>query len=180
MRRTAAQVGRSVLLIVGLNACMAALLGRPAVLNVQRTPVSSTTLSTAQGSRDASKLGQRVSPVTMAAPFFESYEDGIAGDDRPVLLYLPGIEGSALSLSKQTERLSAVFDVRWLTVPLDDRTPFEELVEIVRGKIAAETSSGGVYVAGESFGGVLALNVALGSTGRPPAGLKGLVLINPA
>ena len=100
--------------------------------------------------------------------------------ERPVLLYLPGIEGTGYSLSRQTEELSSDFNVKWLTVPADDRTPFDSLVQFVRDAIEAESSPGGVYVVGESFGGVLALNVALGSTARPPKNLKGLVLINPA
>ena len=100
--------------------------------------------------------------------------------ERPVLLYLPGIEGTGYSLSRQTEELSSDFNVKWLTVPANDRTPFDGLVQFVRDAIEAESSAGGVYVVGESFGGVLALNVALGSTARPPKNLKGLVLINPA
>ncbi|KAL1503359.1 hypothetical protein AB1Y20_011411 [Prymnesium parvum] len=124
-------------------------------------------------------------PVSMMissnAPFVDSLDRKAADTpDRPVLLYLPGIEGSDMSLSRQRDELSRTFDVRWLTVPLEDRTPFDEVVTLVRSAIERTNSSRGVYVVGESFGGVLALSVALGSTGRAPSNLKGLVLINPA
>ena len=115
--------------------------------------------------------------VETGAPRFDSLSKDV-DPDKPVFLYLPGIEGSGFSLSRQTEALSSTFNVRWLTLPLSDRTPFDQLVAIVRDELERETSKGGVYLVGESFGGVLALHVA--ATGKPPPSLRGLVLINPA
>ena len=96
---------------------------------------------------------------------------------KPVLLYLPGIELSGYSLHRQVEELSADFDVRWLACPAADRSSFDDLADMVTDAISAEERP--TYLVGESFGGVLALTVAL-RAGKPPAGLAGLVLINPA
>lgn len=175
---------------------------------------------------------------------------GAGGAEKPVLLYLPGIELSGYSAHRQYESLSVDYDVRYLAVPSDDRSSFEDLVEVVRGAVeeaatpsrpprpaaapaadanplaattpapahngtptqlaeagpdarappagasaaplppppAAPAELRPVFLCGESFGGVLALTVALGggykqpagSYKQPPAGLAGLVLINPA
>ena len=98
-----------------------------------------------------------------------------------MLLYLPGIELTGYSVHRQVDDLSSDFDVRWLAVPSDDRTNFTSLVNLVTDAITAEhaATKRRVYLAGESFGGVLALSVALRDA-SPPAGLAGLCLINPA
>ena len=159
------------------------------------------------------------------------------GVSKPVLLYLPGIELSGYSAYRQYEALSESFDVRYLAVPVDDRSAFDELVALVRNAIQdialegtdapakeqpvqqsahvamatgtttstntsahvgndsktipAASAEGSppadsrraehrrVFLCGESFGGVLALNVALHES-KPPTGLAGLILINPA
>jgi hypothetical protein len=192
--------------------------------------------------------------------------------EKPVLIYLPGIELSGYSAHRQYESLSEDYDVRYLAVPSDDRSSFEDIVELVRKAVeeaampspaprpaAARAAAGKppaaaqkpkpaptpsnlassavpkpapasistkppslppmaapdaralpaitaaapqpvlpaaprphsprrVFLCGESFGGVLALTVALGggskqsdgSYKQPPVGLAGLVLINPA
>jgi hypothetical protein len=178
---------------------------------------------------------------------------GGGGTEKPVLLYLPGIELSGYSAHRQYDSLSVDYDVRYLAVPSGDRSSFEDLVELVRGAVeeaampsaprrpaaapaadpnppaspvpapnrtpsqlangtpnatARQSAAGAsaalpalpppaeirtrtsrpVFLCGESFGGVLALTVALGggskqtpaSYKQPLAGLAGLVLINPA
>ena len=101
-------------------------------------------------------------------------------DSKPILLYLPGIELSGYSLHRQVEPLQQDFDVRWLAVPADDRSNFTALVSLVGETIDAEQNRS-VYLVGESFGGVLALSVALRDGGdKPPPSLAGVVLINPA
>ena len=100
-----------------------------------------------------------------------------ANASKPVLFYLPGIELTGYSLHRQVSELSVDYDVRWLAVPTDDRSDFDALADIVTSAIEGEHRP--TYLAGESFGGVLALAVAL-RDGKPPSNLAGLVLINPA
>ena len=107
----------------------------------------------------------------------------LSSDDNssmPVLLYLPGIELSGAAIGAQTPDLQADFDVRALVVPADDRTDMHGLADIVAAAINGLDDAGRpTYLVGDSFGGVLALLVGL-RTPKPPPGLRGLVLINPA
>ncbi|KAL3915184.1 MAG: hypothetical protein SGPRY_007341, partial [Prymnesium sp.] len=112
--------------------------------------------------------------------FFTSLRPSTESSGLPILLFLPGIEGSDFVFSRQADELSSSFDVRWLTLPSEDRSTFPSLVKMVREEIEKESGDAGVYLVGESFGGVLALSAALDSRGSSPNGLKGLVLINPA
>ena len=99
-------------------------------------------------------------------------------EQKPVLIYLPGIEMSGYTWSKQTERLSADFELRALRVPTSDRTTLDGLADVVVETIEALPDGASAYLLGESFGGVLALRVA---TRKPaPPALKGLALVNPA
>lgn len=100
-----------------------------------------------------------------------------ADSEKPILLYLPGIDLSGYTVQPQVERLSADFEVRALSVPTADRSTFGELLDLVVGEIDAAGRP--VYIAGESFGGVLALRVATEGS-SPPKNLRGLVLVNPA
>lgn len=47
------------------------------------------------------------------------------------MLYLPGIDGTGLAASRQFPSLAVDFDLRALSIPGHDRTPFNQLVEIV-------------------------------------------------
>ena len=110
-----------------------------------------------------------------------------AAPRKPVFLFVPGIELTGYSLHRQIDELATDYEVRCLTVPRDDRSSFDELCSIVAVAVeeaAADVATAGaatrsVILAGESFGGVLALAVALRDL-KPPPGLSGLVLINPA
>jgi len=51
--------------------------------------------------------------------------------NKPVLLYLPGIELSGYTLHSQTQELGEDFSVHYLTVGQDDRTSFDGLVDVV-------------------------------------------------
>lgn len=100
--------------------------------------------------------------------------------NKSILLYLPGIELTGYSLSRQVDELRDDFEVRWLAVPQDDRTSFDSLGDLVSTAIEEAASEGRTtFVVGESFGGVLALSVALRNP-KPPRGLAGLALVNPA
>jgi len=109
------------------------------------------------------------------------YPAATADSAKPVLLYLPGIEMTGYSLHRQVPDLQVDFDVRWLANSPEDRTNFTGLADIVQRAIEDVHASGrSSYLCGESFGGVLALYVALRDSRGAPAGLSGVVLINPA
>lgn len=98
----------------------------------------------------------------------------------PLLLYLPGVDGTGLAASRQFPSLLRKFDMRVLVTPLSDRTPFKELVAIVadylRQEVPTCSPTRPVYVLGESFGGVMALALAV----EAPSLVDRLVLVNPA
>lgn len=108
---------------------------------------------------------------------------------KPVLLYLPGLDGSGLTAFVQYPMLSEEFELRCLTVPTGDRSNFFELVNLVRTELRA-LKGREVIVMGESFGGLLALGTTLETvSNRPPQEgieeeeegvIKGVVLVNPA
>ena len=50
----------------------------------------------------------------------------------PLMLYLPGIDGTGMAASRQFPTLMASFDFRAFSVPLSDRTPFAGLVDIIK------------------------------------------------
>lgn len=83
--------------------------------------------------------------------------------DAPVLLFLPGMDGLGLGLILHHERLGRLFEVRCLHVPVQDRTPFEGLVQFVEQTLEEEyllNRSKPVYMIGDSLGGALALAIA--------------------
>lgn len=96
----------------------------------------------------------------------------------PLFVYLPGMDGTGELLRSQTVGLEAGFDVRCLTIPRQDLTSWEELTHNVLDLIHAElekSSQRPVYLCGESFGGALAMKVAVGA----PQLFKRIILINP-
>ena len=70
-------------------------------------------------SRPTSPLGSPPSPPNTNAT------------KKPLLLFLPGLDGSGRSGSTQWPRLSAEFDVWRLSIPSEDRSTFEQLCEQV-------------------------------------------------
>ena len=98
----------------------------------------------------------------------------------PLMVYLPGIDGTGLAAARQFPRLLERFDLITLVTPSKDRTGFNELVEIVvdflREEVPLHPPTRPVYLLGESFGGVLALGVAE----KVPELVDRLVLVNPA
>lgn len=161
-------------------------------------------------------------------PTVAEYRDNSISE-KPILLYLPGFDGTYICPFIQFPELGTEFEVWCMTVAMDDRSTFEELKQNVldfiqeiqispKGQLSMtnRTSSAGqeqenltkkegnfftnlfkqtqennskgkkrpIYLAGESFGGVLASEVALTILKDNQQGLsvdlKGLVLINPA
>lgn len=75
-------------------------------------------------------------------------------------LYLPGIDGTGLAAYRQFPRLQEAFSLITLTVPTEDRTSFEGLVELIvdflKHKLVPDISTERpVYILGESFGAPL-------------------------
>jgi alpha-beta hydrolase superfamily lysophospholipase len=124
-------------------------------------------------------------PASAPAARFVSplYDDGfLAQRSRPhlpLLLYLPGFDGTLVAPFLQLPMLSEEYDIEGLSIGMADRSRFSELMSLVEARLLAEPSGRKLYVMGESFGGILATSVALAlhRAGRP---LAGLVLVNPA
>lgn len=162
-------------------------------------------------------------------PAVEEYENNTS-TLKPLLLYLPGFDGTFLCPFLQFPELGTVFDVRCMTVGANDRSSFCELRETVLDYLKAElryneqgedvamyipkeSCSGDhsgtlnsvgfncsslesmgsspsssvsrkrpLYLAGESFGGILASEVAISILEDTTIGidLQGLALINAA
>ncbi|MEA5621117.1 alpha/beta hydrolase [Cronbergia sp. UHCC 0137] len=97
----------------------------------------------------------------------------------PLFVYLPGMDGTGQLLRSQTAGLELGFDVRCLAIPRKDLTTWEVLTKNVLDLIHAELEKScqrAVYLCGESFGGCLAMKVAIES----PQLFKRIILINPA
>jgi pimeloyl-ACP methyl ester carboxylesterase len=124
--------------------------------------------------------------------------------NKPILLYLPGFDGTILAPFLQFPSLGEEFDVRAMKVDMEDRSTFEELKEAVINYLLKECQGGEdedgieedeearlpngellgvVYLMGESFGGILATEIALElnrQTYKDSLELGGLILVNPA
>ncbi|MBD2504946.1 alpha/beta fold hydrolase [Anabaena azotica] len=97
----------------------------------------------------------------------------------PLFVYLPGMDGTGQLLRSQTAGLERGFDVRCLAIPRQDLTGWDTLTNNVLDLIHTElekSSQRVVYLCGESFGGCLAMKVAI----KAPKLFKRLILINPA
>ena len=46
----------------------------------------------------------------------------------PMMLYIPGIDGTGLAASRQFPTLAEAFDLRALSIPAEDRSTFQQLV----------------------------------------------------
>jgi pimeloyl-ACP methyl ester carboxylesterase len=100
--------------------------------------------------------------------------------DRPMFIYLPGMDGSGQLLHLQLPYLKPTFDIRCLTLPnRDDFSSWFELasqtINLIQTELMAR-SNRTVYLCGESFGGCLALQVVL----QAPQLIDRLILVNPA
>jgi len=109
---------------------------------------------------------------------------------KPLLLYLPGFDGTLVAPFLQFPELGTEFDVRGMTVAMEDRSTLIQLRDYVLDYIYSAVDCqhdiiGGegrpIYIMGESFGGILALEVAIAILNTNiNINLQGLVLINPA
>ncbi|CAK9864341.1 unnamed protein product [Sphagnum jensenii] len=97
----------------------------------------------------------------------------------PILLFLPGMDGTGLGLLLHHESLARLFELWCLHIPVHDRTPFTGLVKLVEDTVIEETKrrpQSPIYLVGDSLGAVLALAVAA----RNPELDLVLILSNPA
>ncbi|KAL0741661.1 hypothetical protein Bca4012_083174 [Brassica carinata] len=81
----------------------------------------------------------------------------------PLLLYIPGMDGTGLGLIRQQRRLGEIFDVWCLHFPATDRTPARDIVKLIERTVRSEyyrVPNRPVYIVGESVGACLALDVA--------------------
>ncbi|MDJ0658832.1 MAG: alpha/beta hydrolase [Crocosphaera sp.] len=97
----------------------------------------------------------------------------------PLLIYFPGMDGTGKLFHRQGEKLKDFFSIRCLSIPSNDQSDWSTLVENTVTLIKKELESyphSSVYLCGESFGGCLALKVALAI----PELMEKIILINPA
>ena len=97
----------------------------------------------------------------------------------PLFVFLPGMDGTGKLLKTQLDGLGTVFDIRCLSLPTNDLTNWEGLVEqtakLIKAEIQYKTNKL-VYLCGESFGGCLALKLIT----YAPNLFDRLILVNPA
>ena len=99
--------------------------------------------------------------------------------DLPLLVFLPGMDGSELSWQQQLDDVVDKFDVRCFCIPGDDLTDWAGLVARLVELVSLEKVSRPhrlIYLCGESFGACLALK----AIGHTPQLFDRLILINPA
>ena len=98
----------------------------------------------------------------------------------PLLIYLPGMDGTGQLLRSQASSLEQSFDIRRLSIPVDDLTDWDAMVNKIADSIETELGSHiprrALYICGESFGGCLALKLAIAK----PELCDRLILVNPA
>ncbi|GMH38048.1 hypothetical protein BSKO_05932 [Bryopsis sp. KO-2023] len=113
-------------------------------------------------------------------PYVADSPADIKTSELPVMLYLPGEDGTGLTASRQFPSLVQRFDFEAMTIPAADRTDFDGLVKIVKeylkNSLHPRAEGRPVYLLGESFGGLLALVVAAECKDL----VDRVVLVNPA
>ena len=82
----------------------------------------------------------------------------------PLFVFLCAMDGTSKLLRSKISSLSTGFDIRCLSIPQNDLSTWEQLSEKTINLIKIEQKAAPkrpVYLCGESFGGCLALKVAL-------------------
>ncbi|CAN4111230.1 unnamed protein product [Withania somnifera] len=130
--------------------------------------------------KDYLELGLKIIKPDGGPPrWFTPISAGPPLKDSPLLLFLPGMDGTGMGLVLHEKALGKVFQVWCLHIPVYDRTPFDELVRFVERTVRMKHASSPnkpIYLVGDSFGGCLALAVA---SHNPKIDLV-LILANPA
>ncbi|CAA7041900.1 unnamed protein product [Microthlaspi erraticum] len=95
--------------------------------------------------------------------WFSPLECGARAPGSPLLLYIPGIDGTGLGLIRQHKRLGEMFDIWCLHFPVSDRTPAPDIVKLIERTVRSEyfrSPNRPIYIVGESIGACLAIDVA--------------------
>uniref|UniRef100_A0A1J3DIS7 Acyltransferase-like protein, chloroplastic n=1 Tax=Noccaea caerulescens TaxID=107243 RepID=A0A1J3DIS7_NOCCA len=111
--------------------------------------------------------------------WFSPLESAAQAPNSPLLLFLPGIDGTGLGLIRHHKKLGEIFDIWCLHIPVKDRTPAKDLVKLIERTIKSENNrfpNRPIYIVGDSIGACLALDVAA----RNPNIDLVLILANPA
>ena len=201
---------------------MSCMLGNAFLLssNKQATiPLLSITTTTTTTQLWNSKI-EFISPLLEAGypPTVQEYENDTL-QSKPLLLYLPGFDGTLLSPFLQFPELGTEFDIIGMEVEMSDRSTYQDLRQLVIAQIldilnhnnnnnnnddtmtreekawnnflpwmnkktSSTSSSRPIYIVGESFGGILTIEVVLELAKSYPTifqqNLKGMILVNPA
>lgn len=99
--------------------------------------------------------------------------------DLPLLIFLPGMDGTGELLIRQIPNLKEFFNLRCLKIPQDDLSNWQSLklgVINLLTTLKRTQPQTPIYLCGESFGGCLALAVAT----EAPWLWQRLILVNPA
>ncbi|XP_019089571.1 PREDICTED: acyltransferase-like protein At3g26840, chloroplastic isoform X1 [Camelina sativa] len=110
--------------------------------------------------------------------WFSPLECGARVPDSPLLLYLPGIDGTGLGLIRQHKKLGEIFDIWCLHFPVSDRTSARDIVKLIERTVRSEyfrLPNRPIYIVGESIGASFAIDVA---ASNPDIDLV-LILANP-
>jgi len=91
----------------------------------------------------------------------------------PILIMVPGLDGTALLFFRQLPRLAERFEVESFVLPDDPAATMPSLVAALHAFIDSHTTQR-VVLCGESFGGALSMSFALAH----PERVLGLVILN--
>ncbi|HAC64954.1 MAG TPA: alpha/beta hydrolase [Cyanothece sp. UBA12306] len=98
----------------------------------------------------------------------------------PLFVYLPGMDGTGQLFGKQAQQLSEFFRIRCLSIPQNDCSDWNTLVNqtitLIKKELQEHISSCPIYLCGESFGGCLAIKIAVNF----PELIDKIILVNPA
>ncbi|XP_010502630.1 PREDICTED: acyltransferase-like protein At3g26840, chloroplastic [Camelina sativa] len=111
--------------------------------------------------------------------WFSPLECAAQAQGSPLLLFVPGIDGTGLGLIRHHKKLGEIFDIWCLHIPVSDRTPAKDLVKLIEKTVKSEHHrfpNRPIYLVGEYIGACLALDVAA----RNPDIDLSLILVNPA
>lgn len=101
-----------------------------------------------------------------------------------LLIFIPGLDGSDLSIKHQLDGLKSKFEVGYLSISTDNKMSWDQLVrastsliqEVSTKMRSSSDRARTLCLCGESFGACLALAMAVGA----PNEFGNLILINPA
>lgn len=96
--------------------------------------------------------------------------------EKPLLVFLPGLDGTGQLLARQVPGLAAHFDIRCTYIPPENRQDWRSLSEAIVRLVRPARRGRSLYLCGESYGGCLALQTA--ALAAPE--IDRLILVNPA